>query len=198
MSLQMRKALGFYSAGTWLPLPHVSILLINDIAFLKIRSRLYLRHVSICRRSRRNLRHHWDSKIWLTIAVPCIHSSQGWRTVWLFANNLQHSTTGPNWATFSKDACIAILQNGSIQSCFHASVGQVRMPTMDPEAIGGMSTGLKSYPGRFCVPPYSQNSAVTARIWSTQTMSVAVRLQTAKRLCRYCFRAILVHCNMIT
>ncbi len=33
------------------------------------------------------------------------------------------------------------------------------MPTMDPETIGGISTGSTSYPERFCVPPYSQIAA---------------------------------------
>lgn len=60
---------------------------------------------------------------------------------------------------------IAILQNGGIQSCFYASVVHGRMPTMDPETIGGISTGFTSYPERLCVPPYSQNSA-TADLYS--------------------------------
>ena len=34
------------------------------------------------------------------------------------------------------------------------------MPTMEPETIGGISTGITLYSGRFCVPPYSQNQAV--------------------------------------
>ena len=32
------------------------------------------------------------------------------------------------------------------------------MPPMDTETIGGISTGLPSYSGVVCVPPYSQNA----------------------------------------
>lgn len=51
---------------------------------------------------------------------------------------------------------VAILQNGGIRLCFHAIVRLGRMPPTDTETIGGISTGLSSYSGRVCVPPYLQ------------------------------------------
>ena len=59
---------------------------------------------------------------------------------------------------FSKDVCIPILQNSGIRSFFYTIVRHGRMPPMDTETIGGISTGLPLYPGLVCVPPYSQNA----------------------------------------
>ena len=55
---------------------------------------------------------------------------------------------------------VAILQNGGIRLCFHAIVRPGRMPPMDAETIGGISTGLSLYSGLVCMPPYSQNAGV--------------------------------------
>ena len=63
---------------------------------------------------------------------------------------------------FSKDVCIAILQNSGIRSFFYTIVRHDRMPPMDTETIGGISTGLSSHSGLVCVPPYSQNAGVAS------------------------------------
>lgn len=75
----------------------------------------------------------------------------------------------PNIATFSKDVCIAILQNSGIRSFFYTIVRPGRMPPMDRKTIGGISTGLPPYSGLVCVPPYSQNA------WDTSTYVTAWR-----------------------
>ena len=43
-----------------------------------------------------------------------------------------------------------ILQNSGIRLCFYAIVRHCRMPPMDRENIGGISTGLSSYSERVC------------------------------------------------
>ena len=72
----------------------------------------------------------------------------------------RYATSGdlPDIVTFSKDVCIAILQNSGIRSFFYTVVRYSRMPPMDAETIGGISTGRSSYSGLVCVPPYSQNA----------------------------------------
>ena len=53
-----------------------------------------------------------------------------------------------------------ILQNSGIRLRFYAIVRHGRMPPMDRENIGGISTDLSSYLGLVCVPPYSQNAGI--------------------------------------
>ena len=48
-------------------------------------------------------------RYWLTIAVQRQDSIQGWRSLWLSVNDLQHPASVPNMAVFSKGECIVIL-----------------------------------------------------------------------------------------